>query len=68
VGIHVGDRVRLRAKLSNAPAGTEGQVFGLYRRDGRVEVVVTLNGRVIIVGENELDVVAAAGASETPDR
>jgi hypothetical protein len=67
VGIHVGDRVRLRAELANAPAGTEGQVFGLYRRAGKVEVVVALNGRMIIVGENDLDVVAAAGASEAPE-
>jgi hypothetical protein len=57
--MHVGDRVRLRATVSNAAKGTEGQVFGLYRREGRVEVVVALNGRVVIVEERDLDLVAA---------
>ncbi len=59
MGVHVGDRVRLRAAVSNAARGTEGQVFGLYRRHGRVEVVVALSGRVIIVEERDLDLVAA---------
>lgn len=57
--MHVGDRVRLRAAVPNAPTGTEGQVFGLYRRDGRIEVVVALNGRVVIVDQGNLELVAA---------
>ena len=67
--MHVGDRVRLRAATSNAPTGTEGQVFGLYWRNGRVEVAVALNGRVIIVDHGDLDLVGARNgdANDTGD-
>jgi hypothetical protein len=63
--MHVGDRVRLRAEAPSAPTGTEGQVFGLYRRDGRMEVVVALNGRVIIVDQGDLDLVDDAHNAES---
>ena len=33
-------------------------MFGIYRREGRVEVVVALNGRVVIVDPDELELVS----------
>jgi hypothetical protein len=67
VELHVGDRVRLRAATTNAPTGTEGQVFGVYRRGGRVEVVVALNGRVIIVDKGDLDLVGPSAETSAPE-
>jgi hypothetical protein len=58
----VGDRVRLRVALrvahEPARAGVEGYVFGCYRRNGRAEVVVALDGLSVIVDEEDLELVS----------
>jgi hypothetical protein len=54
----VGDRVRLRAGHEAAHSGVEGYVFGCYRRNGRAEVVVALEGRSVIVDEDDLELVS----------
>lgn len=60
MAITVGDRVRLLVEVPHAPVGTEGQVFGVYRRDGREEVVVALVGRIVIVEREEVEPVEAS--------
>jgi hypothetical protein len=54
----VGDRVRLRVAREPARAGVEGYVFGCYRRNGRAEVVVALDGLSVIVDEEDLELVS----------
>ena len=66
--LHVGDRVRLRVPAANAAPGTEGTVFGRYRRRGRDEVVVALNGRVITVDARVVDPVAPGDRGDDPQR
>ena len=67
--LRVGDRVRLRVPAANAAPGTEGHVFGLYRRHGRDEVVVALNGRMVTVEVREVEPVARPGAhGDDPQR
>lgn len=66
--LQVGDRVRLRVPAANSAPGTEGHVVGRYRRLGRDEVVVALNGRMITVEARDVEPVAPPGFGDDPQQ
>jgi hypothetical protein len=53
----VGAKVRLVREFGSVPAGSEGVVFGFYRRPGSPEVAVAFEGDSRAVPADALEVV-----------
>lgn len=62
--VEVGDRIRLVKAFGDIPAGSEGVVFGFYRRPDNPTVAVRFNGQSRSVPIDHIEVVQQAKQAE----